>query len=58
MTKDEFKKKYKEEGLRRMIARKQIRYWRRQARWSQRKTFQCEMGYGSCEQRGYCNGDC
>lgn len=22
------------------------------------KFFQCEMGYGSCEERGYCNGDC
>ncbi len=20
--------------------------------------FACEMGYWSCEQRGYCNGDC
>jgi hypothetical protein len=20
--------------------------------------FQCEMGYGDCEERGYCNGDC
>ena len=22
------------------------------------KGFQCEMGYGDCERRGYCNGDC
>jgi hypothetical protein len=20
--------------------------------------FQCEMRYGDCEERGYCNGDC
>jgi hypothetical protein len=20
--------------------------------------FTCEMGYGDCEERGYCNGDC
>jgi hypothetical protein len=20
--------------------------------------FQCDMGYGDCEERGYCNGDC
>jgi len=20
--------------------------------------FKCEMGYGDCEERGYCNGDC
>ena len=24
----------------------------------QGKYFQCEMGYGDCEDRGYCNGDC
>lgn len=22
------------------------------------KRFECEMGYVSCESRGYCNGDC
>ncbi len=22
------------------------------------RRFRCEMGYGSCETRGYCNGDC
>jgi len=22
------------------------------------RIFTCEMNYGSCEERGYCNGDC
>lgn len=30
--------------------------------WGRRKykgrIHTCEMGYGSCESRGYCNGDC
>jgi hypothetical protein len=30
--------------------------------WGRRKqhgsAFSCEMGYGGCEERGYCNGDC
>jgi hypothetical protein len=25
---------------------------------SQGKIWTCEMGYGDCESRGYCNGDC
>lgn len=24
----------------------------------QGKLYRCEMGYSSCELRGYCNGDC
>lgn len=23
-----------------------------------KKDFECEMRYGECERRGYCNGDC
>ena len=30
--------------------------------WGRRKqrgtAFTCEMGYGDCEERGWCNGDC
>lgn len=26
-------------------------------RWRKKK-FSCEMGYGECERRGFCNGDC
>lgn len=30
--------------------------------WGRRKQkgliFTCEMGWGSCEERGYCDGDC
>ena len=22
------------------------------------RLFVCEMGYGDCEERGFCNGDC
>ena len=24
----------------------------------QGRVYTCEMGYASCEERGYCNGDC
>lgn len=37
-------------------------YDRRGISWGRRKqhgrVFVCEMGYGSCEERGYCDGDC
>lgn len=26
--------------------------------WSSTEQFVCSMRYGSCEERGYCNGDC
>jgi NMD protein affecting ribosome stability and mRNA decay len=31
---------------------------KRHIRNSWRRKFTCEMGYGDCELRGYCNGDC
>lgn len=44
------------------------RYNKEKSRLNQRKNlrkirnsyrqFTCEMGYGDCEKRGYCNGDC
>lgn len=40
------------ERIRRAQERKDKRKIRR------RKKFTCEMGYWSCEARGYCNGDC
>ena len=40
----------------RMLRRKEARHWKRSSR--RRRGFQCEMGYGDCERRGYCNGDC
>lgn len=27
-------------------------------RRSKGRVYQCDMGYGDCEARGYCNGDC
>lgn len=41
------------------FARLQERNVKRHIRNSWRKRhFTCEMGYGDCELRGYCNGDC
>lgn len=37
-------------------------YDRESISWGRKKqhyrVFVCEMGYGGCESRGYCNGDC
>lgn len=37
--------------------RLQLRNIKRHQRNSWKK-FRCEMGYGDCEARGFCNGDC
>lgn len=58
----QFEVEYKAEGKRRMQIRKAKRlnkfinppFWKRRGR----RNFTCEMGYGDCELRGYCNGDC
>jgi len=52
------KGEYGKERVKRMIQRKKDRHYRRLVKVSQRITFECEMGYGSCERRGYFNGDC
>lgn len=44
-------------GLER-IRRAQERKNKRKAKPRKRYQFTCEMGYGDCERRGYCNGDC
>ena len=37
-------------------------YGRDSIGWGRRqyhgREFTCEMGYGDCEERGFCNGDC
>lgn len=60
MAKDKiFELEYKTEGLKRMKLRKQKRLYLfiNPPSWKSRG-FKCEMGYGDCELRRYCNGDC
>lgn len=45
---------YGAERIKRAADRKAKRKLKPRRRWQ----FQCEMGYGDCERRGFCNGDC
>lgn len=70
-TREEKVRKKQERSLRRVNKRiqKDLDYSRRAAindrdsiSWGRRnyqgRIYACEMGYLSCELRGYCNGDC
>lgn len=71
MTREQKVKKRQERSLRRKLKRikKDNEYYstannnyKSSISWGRKryqgKIFICDMGYGDCEERGYCNGDC